>query len=114
MSNTPIFKNESDKQEYIDLYKAHLESYRSLLVMVKDSLIGPGYKLDQLAGQTIEVIDSITRTLMYDTSTEFKESHPEYKTSDDEIFIPHRSFKETVTEALKEAIQSKDSEDSEV
>ena len=31
---------------------------------------------------------------------------PEYKTEDDEIFIPRRTFKEDVTEALKKAMNN--------
>jgi len=41
---------------------------------------------------------------VYEVEREFKENHPEYKTSDDEMFIPYRSFKENVLEALNEAL----------
>ena len=41
---------------------------------------------------------------MYDTEYVFKDAHPEYKTGDDELFIPYKSFKENVTEALESAL----------
>ena len=34
----------------------------------------------------------------------FKETHQDYKTDEDDIFIPYRTFKENVAEALKEAM----------
>ena len=54
----------------------------------------------------MEVINDIVTNLLYEVEREFKETRPEYKTSDDELFIPYRSFKENVTEALKEALES--------
>ena len=41
---------------------------------------------------------------MYDTEYTFKDAHPEYKNSDDELFIPYKSFKQNVLEALNEAL----------
>jgi uncharacterized protein with PIN domain len=43
---------------------------------------------------------------VYEVERQFKETHQDYKTDDDEIFIPYRSFKENVTEALKEALNA--------
>jgi hypothetical protein len=44
------------------------------------------------------------QSLLYDVDVEFKTNHPEYKTADDEVFIPYRTFKESVLEALNEAL----------
>ena len=52
----------------------------------------------------MEVINDIVQNLLYDVDRQFKETHQDYKTEDDELFIPYRSFKENVTEALKEAL----------
>jgi protein required for attachment to host cells len=46
---------------------------------------------------------------LYDVERQFKETHQDYKTDDDDIFIPYRSFKENVAEALKEAMNSEQS-----
>ncbi|AOV60354.1 hypothetical protein S820908_207 [Synechococcus phage S-CAM9] len=54
----------------------------------------------------MEVINDIVSNLVYECERQFKETRPEYNTDDDEIFIPRRSFKENVTEALKEALES--------
>ena len=43
---------------------------------------------------------------MYDVERQFKETHQDYKTEEDDVFIPYRSFKENVTEALESAIDA--------
>jgi hypothetical protein len=65
----------------------------------------PGYNWDQLQGQTIETINGIVQGLQYNVEVEFERKFPDYK-HDDEVFIPYRSFKENVAEALKEALES--------
>jgi hypothetical protein len=42
--------------------------------------------------------------MLYDVDRKFKETHQDYKTEDDELFIPYRSFKDNVLEALNEAL----------
>jgi len=74
-----------------------------MLDRVKDDML-PGYNWDQLQPHTMEVINDIVSNLVYEVERQFKENHPDYKTDDDELFIPYRSFKENVTEALKEAM----------
>jgi len=66
----------------------------------------PGADWINLPAKHVEVINDIVTNLLYDVEREFKETHPEYKTSDDELFIPYRSFKENVTEALETAIDN--------
>jgi hypothetical protein len=41
--------------------------------------------------------------LQYNVEVEFERKFPDYK-HDDEVFIPYRSFKENVLEALNEAL----------
>ena len=65
----------------------------------------PGFEWHSLTPKNIEIINDIVTTLLYDVDRKFKETHQDYKT-DDELFIPYRSFKENVTEALKEALES--------
>ena len=59
-----------------------------------------------LPAKHVEVINDIVSNLVYEVEREFKETHPEYKTADDDLFIPYRSFKENVTEALESALDS--------
>ena len=100
----PNFKSNEDWQAFTSLFEARWHCKKALLDRVKDDMF-PGYMWETLQPQTLEVINDIVQSLLYDVAFTFKESHPDYKTADDEIFIPRRSFKEDVTEALLEANQ---------
>jgi len=99
----PNFKSQDDWQEFLNIFDDQWQCKKALLDRVKDDMF-PGYKWESLPPKSIEVINDIVTNLLYEVEREFKETHPEYKTSDDELFIPYRSFKENVTEALKEAM----------
>ena len=99
----PNFKSQDDWQEFLNIFDDEWQCKRALLDRVKDDMF-PGYKWVSLPPSSIEVINDIVTNLLYEVEREFKETRPEYKTSDDELFIPYRSFKENVTEALKEAM----------
>ena len=100
----PNFKSQEDWEAFTALFDARWHCKKALLDRVKDDMF-PGYKWDQIQGQTLETINDITQSLLYDVEYTFKEKYPEYKTDEDDIFIPRRSFKEDVTEALLEANQ---------
>ena len=99
----PHFKSQDDWQEFLNIFDDQWQCKRALLDRVKDDMF-PGYKWVSLPPSSIEVINDIVTNLLYEVEREFKETRPEYKTSDDELFIPYRSFKENVAEALKEAM----------
>ena len=99
----PNFKSNHDWEAFTMLFDSRWHCKRALLNRVKDDMF-PGYNWDQLQGQTLATINDITQSLLYDVDRQFKETHQDYKTDDDDIFIPYRSFKENVTEALKEAL----------
>ena len=103
----PNFKSQDDCQEFLNLFDDRWQVKFELLNRVKDDMF-PGYNWDQVQGQTLETINDITQSLLYDVEYTFKDKHPEYKTDDDECFIPRSSFKETVTDALKEALEKND------
>jgi len=48
----------------------------------------------------------MVQSMLYDVDRQFKETHQDYKTDEDDIFIPYRTFKENVAEALKEALDA--------
>ena len=100
----PNFKSQDDWQEFLNIFDHQWQCKRALLNRVKDDMF-PGYNWDQLQPQTLETINDIVSNLLYDVDRQFKETHQDYKTDDDEMFIPYRSFKENVTEALKEAME---------
>ena len=98
----PNFKSNEDWEAYTLLFDKIWHCKKALLDRVKDDMF-PGYNWDQLQGQTIETINGIVQGLQYNVEVEFERKFPDYK-HDDEVFIPYRSFKENVTEALKEAL----------
>ena len=100
----PHFKSQHDWEAYTLLFDKIWHCKKALLDRVKDDMF-PGYNWDQLQGQTIETINGIVQGLQYNVEVEFEKKFPEYK-SDDEVFIPYRSFKENVAEALKEALDA--------
>ena len=98
----PHFKSNEDWEAFTSLFDARWHCKKALLDRVKDDMF-PGYKWTSLPPSSIETINDITQSLIYDAEYTFKEQYPEYKQDEDDIFIPRRSFKEDVTEALLEA-----------
>ena len=104
--NIPSFKSQEHQDEYELLFAEKAVQYVKMMNVVKELMYGTGHgNYANLPGSCQEVIRDITSSLLYDTEYTFKASHPEYKTDDDELFIPRRSFKEDVEEALLAANQ---------
>ena len=99
----PHFKSQHDWEAFTQIFDSQWHCKKALLDRVKDDMF-PGYNWDQLQPHTVEIINDIVTNLLYDVERQFKETHQDYKTEDDDIFIPYRSFKENVAEALKEAM----------
>ena len=106
----PDFKSNHDWEAFTQIFNSRWHCKRALLSRVKNDLF-PGYNWDQLQPQTLEVIDAMVSNLVYECERQFKETHQDYKTDDDDLFIPYRSFKENVAEALKEALKSQEEEE---
>ena len=104
--NIPSFKTTEHQEEFELLFAEKAVEYMKLMNVVKELMYGTGHgNYANLPGSCQEVLRDITSSLLYDTEYTFKDKHPEYKSYDDELFIPRRSFKEDVTEALLEANQ---------
>ena len=101
----PNFKSNQDWETFTSIFDQQWQCKRALLNRVKDDMF-PGFEWHSLTPKSIEVINDIVSNLVYEVEREFKETRPEYKTSDDELFIPYRSFKENLTEALESAIDN--------
>ena len=99
----PNFKNKEDCDVFLKMFEDRLAVKVAMLNRVKEELY-PKFEWASLPPSSLETINDITQSLLYDVEYTFKEEHPEYKTDDDEMFIPRRSFKEDVTEALKNAL----------
>jgi len=100
----PNFKSQEDWEEFASMFDARWHCKKALLDRVKDDLF-PGYTWETIQGKTLEVINDIVQSMLYDTEFEFEQKHPEYKVDMDDIFVPRGSFKQEVTEALLEANQ---------
>ena len=105
----PNFKSQHDWEAFTQIFDSQWHCKKALLNRVKDDLF-PGYEWHTLTPQTLEVINDMVQSMLYDVDRLFKETHQDYKTEDDEIFIPYRSFKENVAEALKEALNDEKNE----
>jgi len=101
----PNFKSQDDWQEFLNIFDDQWQCKKAMLDRVKDDMF-PGYKWVSLPPSSIEVINDIVSNLVYEVERQFKETHQDYKTADDDIFIPYHSFKESVAAALKEALDS--------
>ena len=103
----PHFKSQHAWEAFTEIFDSQWHCRKALLDRVKDDMF-PNTSWNGLTAKSIEIINDIVTNLLYDVDRKFKETHQDYKTEDDELFIPYRSFKENVTEALKEAIAQHD------
>ena len=101
----PHFKSQHDWEAFTQIFDSQWHCKRALLNRVKDDLF-PNTSWNGLTSGHMEVINDIVTNLLYDVDRKFKETHQDYKTDDDDMFIPYRSFKENVTEALESAIDA--------
>jgi hypothetical protein len=99
----PHFKSQHDWEAFTQIFDNQWHCKKALLDRVKDDLF-PGYEWQTLQPKTLEVINDMVQSMLYDVDRAFKETHQDYKTEDDDVFIPYRSFKENVLEALNEAL----------
>jgi len=101
----PHFKSNHDWEAFTQIFDSQWHCKRALLNRVKDDLF-PGTSWNGLTSGHMEVINDIVQNLLYDVDRQFKETHQDYMRDDDEIFIPYRTFKENVTEALESALDN--------
>ena len=99
----PNFKSQHDWEDFTLLFDKQWHCKKALLDRVKDDMF-PHVSWSGLSSKHLEIINDIVTNLLYDVEREFKETHQDYKTADDDLFIPYRSFKENVLEALNEAL----------
>ena len=105
----PHFKTQEDWEAFTSLFDARWHCKKALLDRVKDDMYGrPGFaspEWSSLPPHSVETINDIVQNLLYDVEFEFEEKYPDYKRDSDDIFIPRRTFKEDVEEALLAANQ---------
>ena len=79
MQMLPKFNTPEDRREFDGQFNVKLLHYMTLAGLVRDSLYGDRYEWDRLTGDTLRQIFSVTDNLCYETMTDFKKDHPEYK-----------------------------------
>ena len=100
--NIPNFKTEDDRREYSAIYNRQLDMYARLFETTLKRLFGPDYKADTVTAPSLETVDSITRSLLYDVEREFCEGNPEYKSEDDDIFLSTRNIEKIVKQVMED------------
>jgi len=103
----PNFKSQHDWEAFTQIFDSQWHCKRALLNRVKDDMF-PNTSWNGLSSKHMEVINDIVSNLVYEVERQFKETHQDYKTDDDEMFIPYRSFKENVAEAINEALDKRE------
>ena len=101
----PHFKSQHDWEAFTQIFDSQWHCKKALLDRVKDDMF-PNTSWHGLTAKSIEVIDDIVTNLLYEVERQFKETHQDYKTADDDVFIPYHSFKESVAAALESALDS--------
>jgi hypothetical protein len=99
----PHFKSNHDWEAFTSIFDQQWHCKKALLDRVKDDMF-PDTSWNGLTSGHMEVINDIVQNLLYDVDRQFKETHQDYMRDDDDIFIPYRTFKENVLEALNEAL----------
>ena len=100
MAEIPVFKNLEDESLYSDIFKRRLDQFYCLASLAKDEFF-PGYKWEGLQPGTIKLLFDLTDSLSYDTMQEFKTATG-YEEEDDKLFVPRRSLKESLKQAMEE------------
>jgi len=60
-------------------------------------------RLETVDGKTLQVLVDLTSTLTYETDSDFKDGHPEYKDDIDGMFFTRDQVKETIIDAIAES-----------
>jgi len=100
----PNFKNKEDCDVFLKMFEDRLAVKVAMLNRVKEELY-PKFEWVSLPPSSLETINDITQSLLYDVEYTFCQRYPEYDNDRDDVFIPRRSFKEDCAEALKEALR---------
>ena len=94
---TEYYKNFDDKVEQ----RKHM--LQKLLQVFYDR--NAAVNLVTVDGRTLQVLVDLTSTLTYETDSDFKDVHPEYKDDIDGMFFTRDQVKETIIDAIAETNQ---------
>ena len=101
----PNFKNKEDCDAFLKMFEDRLAVKVAMLNRVREELY-PKFEWVSLPPSSLETINDITQSLLYDVELTFYKDYPEYDEDRmDDVFIPRRTFKEDCAAALKEALR---------
>jgi hypothetical protein len=100
--NIPNFKTEDDRREYFTIYNRQLDMYAQLFETTIKRLFGPEYKPDLISAPSLEIVDSITRSILYEVESEFCDGNPEYKSEKEDIFMTRRNIQDLVKQVMED------------
>ena len=101
----PNFKNKEDCDVFLKMFEDRLAVKVAMLNRVREELF-PNHRWTSIPPSSLETINDIVQSLVYDVELTFYKNYPEYDEDRmDDVFIPRRTFKEDCAEALKEALR---------
>jgi hypothetical protein len=104
MAYIPSFVTPEHEQEYYALFDTQLETFADLLHKTRQRLF-PGTTFMGLDSRTIEVLNDITRSLIYDVNDRFEDKHPNYK-SESDLFFSTSKVREVIKEYIAQQTPS--------
>jgi hypothetical protein len=104
------FKSPDHENEYYKIFNEKVEQrYYMLQQMLQAFYNKSDYvRLETIDGRTLQVLVDLTSTLGYETDSDFKDVHPEYKDEIDGMFFTKDQVKETIIDAIAQTHQGKE------
>ena len=99
------FKSPEHETEYYKIFDDKVEQRKHMLQKVLRVFYdrNAAVNLVTVDGRTLQVLVDLTSTLSYETVSDFKDVHPEYKDDIDGMFFTKDQVKETIIAAIAEA-----------
>jgi hypothetical protein len=99
------FKSPDHEIEYYQIFDDKVEQRNYMFQKVLQSFFKRTdyIFLETIDGKTLQVLVDLTSTLTYETDSNFKDVHPEYKDDIDSMFFTKDQVKETIIDAIAEA-----------
>ena len=108
-----MISNFNAPEHKIEYYKIYDEKIKQRYYMLQQ-LIQTFYNksdyvhLETIDGKTLQVLVDLANSLTYETDSDFKDVHPEYKDDIDGMFFTRDQVKETIIDAIAEAHQGEE------
>jgi len=99
------FKSTDHETEYYKIYDQKVEQRYYMLQQLLQAFYNRSdyVRLETVDGKTLQVLVDLVSTLTYETDSDFKDVHPEYKDDIDGMFFTRDQVKETIIDAIAEA-----------